>query len=250
MSLQLTSLVAFLLALARAGGFVFLAMPFSSKMIPRVVQVGVAVALAFGTLHVAMSYPVPIDSSIAFVGQILVQALSGAILGFVVTVFVDIGMAAGSLLGLFGGFSPPPSMDPLSLNQAPALGTFYDLLAITLLFASGGDRLVVAGLIRSMGTEMLSQPSLGLQVIVKSVSIFFGAAFQIAAPVLAVMFLSQVVLGIVVKVAPQLNAMQFMFPLQILLSLTLVLLTLTLVPGILTAGLHYAFIAERDLVGG
>ncbi len=103
---------------------------------------------------------------------------------------------------------------------------------------------------RSMGTNAIMNPNLGLDVVVKGVTIFFGAAFQIAVPVLAVMFLSQIVLGILVKVAPQLNAMMFAFPLQILLSLVLIFLSLALLPAILSEGLRYAFIAERDLVGG
>jgi flagellar biosynthetic protein FliR len=141
-------------------------------------------------------------------------------------------------------------MDPLGLNQVTAFGQFYELLAVTLLFSSGGDALVVGGLVRSMGTNAIMNPNLGLDVVVKGVTIFFGAAFQIAVPVLAVMFLSQIVLGVLVKVAPQLNAMMFAFPLQILLSLVLIFLSLALLPAILSEGLRYAFIAERDLVGG
>ncbi len=250
MQLQLSGLVAFLLALARSTGFVLMALPFASPLVPKTVQAGIAAALALGMVHVASSVPLPLDSSVAFIGELIIQALTGALLGFMVTVFVNTAQSAGSLLGLFGGFSPPPSMDPLGLNQVTAFGQFYELLAVTLLFSSGGDALVVGGLVRSMGTNAIMNPNLGLDVVVKGVTIFFGAAFQIAVPVLAVMFLSQIVLGILVKVAPQLNAMMFAFPLQILLSLVLIFLSLALLPAILSEGLRYAFIAERDLVGG
>ncbi|MHB1733975.1 MAG: flagellar biosynthetic protein FliR, partial [Ferrimicrobium acidiphilum] len=69
-------------------------------------------------------------------------------------------------------------------------------------------------------------------------------------PILAVMFFSQIVVGILTKVAPQLYALTFIFPLQILLSFIMMLVAVPLLPHLFDASIRDLLAAERDLLGG
>lgn len=249
LSLDPAQLTAFLIGMARAFGFVFVAQPFAVVAIPRSVRTALAIAIGIaGGGRILHTITVPSDS-LALVMMLGSNLVLGILIGYLVNVFMSIGNAAGSSVGLFGGFSPPPSLDPLSLNQSPVTGTFYGMLWLTLFFVSGADTLVVGGLLSSFGpATVFAHPEIGFVIVVKSVSVLMGASLQIAAPILAVLFLTQVIIGILVKVAPQVNAFQFSFPLQLILSFGLMTLSLVLLPNFLQGAVHYILAGEQDIL--
>src|SRR3712207_9193247 len=65
--------------------------------------------------------------------------------GFVVHVLFASVQYAGDLIDLTGGFSLQPAYDPLSMTTSSSVGRLHHLLAMTLLFTSGGDLLVGGG---------------------------------------------------------------------------------------------------------
>ena len=75
------------------------------------------------------------------------------------------------------------------------------------------------------------------------------AAFEIAAPVLAAMFLAEVALGLLTRAAPQLNALQLGMPLKALLALVLTGLALPLIPLLLDNALRDVVRSGRMLTG-
>ena len=91
------------------------------------------------------------------------------------------------------------------------------MAALALLFASDGYQLVITGLTGSFaalplaGGIDLAQP---VQAIVTAVSGMFLAAVQIAGPLLVVLFLADVGLGLLTRVAPALNAFAARVPAQ------------------------------------
>jgi flagellar biosynthetic protein FliR len=64
----------------------------------------------------------------------------------------------------------------------------------------------------------LSRP---VDAIVTGMTTMFVSAVQIAGPLLAVLFLADVGLGLLTRVAPALNAFQLGFPLKVLITLGL-----------------------------
>ncbi len=97
-------------------------------------------------------------------------------------------------------------------------------LFFALLFASGGYQLIVGGLVRSFDAVPLVAASgapggfdLGslAAVLVGALSQMFLATLQIAGPLVVVLFLADVGLGLLTRVAPALNAFQMGFPIKI-----------------------------------
>jgi flagellar biosynthetic protein FliR len=62
----------------------------------------------------------------------------------------------------------------------------------------------------------------------------FIAALQIAAPLIAVLFIADLALGVLSRISPQLNVFQMSFPLKIMLTLGLVGMSFALMPQIIT----------------
>ncbi|MHB8189199.1 MAG: flagellar biosynthetic protein FliR [Ferrimicrobium sp.] len=243
-------LLAYMLAFGRAMGFVLVAFPFALPSVPLTARVAIAVAFGIGT-ETLIAHNVAIPSTgYGFVEAFGLQFVVGALLGYLAMLFVSVGESAGAMVGLFGGFSPPPALDPLSLNETPLTGQFYGLIWVVLFFVSGADIAVVHGYVASFSMASLDHLSFGLGLIVRAVTILFISSLEIASPVLAVMFFSQVVSGVLVKVAPQLNALTFIFPLQILLSLILMTLSVTLLPHLFDGSMRALLAGERDLLRG
>ena len=240
-------LLGFLLALVRASAWILLVPPFGTKAIPAPVKIGFAAALALPVAgDVALTAPPPEVAPL--IGAIAVQVAIGASLGFVVYLFFAAVQAGGELLDLFGGFTVAPAYDPLSGSQSSTFGRFYQLLATTLLFAINGHLLLVRGFLTSFdavgATPELRDLSGNL---VGNFGSFFLAAIEIAAPLLAALFLAEVGLGLLSKAAPQMNIFMVGAPVKIILVLALAGLALPLLPGTITNLLDSAIRAGNDL---
>jgi flagellar biosynthetic protein FliR len=67
-----------------------------------------------------------------------------------------------------------------------------------------------------------------------AVTQLFVSALQIAGPLLVVLFIADIGLGVLNRIAPQLNAFSLSFPLKITLTLLLAGLGMTLFPQLIT----------------
>jgi flagellar biosynthesis protein FliR len=240
LSVPATTLAALLLGTARATGFVLMAPPFNNKSIPGPVKAAFALALSVVmSTRIAASLPAPTAGYL--IVTTLTEVVIGAALGFVVQVFFTAVQMAGDLIDVTGGFSLQPAYDPLAMTQNATIGRLHYLLAITLLFTSGGHLLIVKG----FATSYVGLPVGGdvptdqlAAVIIKAFSMMFLAALQIAGPMVAVLLLADVALALLSKAAPSLNIFAFGFPVKILLTLTLLGLTFPLLPPALDALMH------------
>jgi flagellar biosynthetic protein FliR len=154
-------------------------------------------------------------------------------LGFLTALVFSAIQAAGDLIDLFGGFSLAFAFDPLMQTGNSVFGKIYGLLATTLLFASGGHLLIIRGFLATYDVlpldASLSMGRLG-DLLTEGVVQMFLSALQIAGPLIAVLFLADVGLGLLTRVAPALNAFSLGFPVKIMLTLVLVGMAFPLLP--------------------
>jgi flagellar biosynthetic protein FliR len=161
------------------------------------------------------------------------QVLAGASLGFLTYLMFIAVQSAGDLIDLFGGFSLAQGFDPLSNTQNSVFGKFHQMLAVVLLFALDGHLLVIRGFLQSYeaipldATVPLDDMA---RLVTTGIGTFFVSALQIAAPLVGVLFLVDIGLGLLTKIAPALNPFQLGFPAKILATLLLVGITLPLLP--------------------
>jgi flagellar biosynthetic protein FliR len=145
--------------------------------------------------------------------------------------------AAGDLIDVFGGFSLAAAFDPLSQNMNSVHGKLFSMLAMMLLFATDAHLLVMGGLLRSFEAMPLGtvwHPASATEVLATLFSVFFSAAVQIALPLIAVLFVADLGLALLTKVAPQLNAIGIMFPAKIGLTLLVVGMSFAVLPDALS----------------
>lgn len=225
-------IVAYLLASVRLVAWLLVAPPFSSKAVPTLAKSLLALGLALAV--VPKTVPGGIPDSLPELGVVALQeALIGASLGFVTFLVFAAIQTAGDLIDVFGGFSLAAAYDPLSQNMNSVFGKLFAMLATMLLFATGAHLLVIGGLLHTFDTMPVGtvwHPATTAQVVSTAFGMFFTAAVQIALPLVGVLFLADLGLALLTKVAPQLNAIGIMFPAKIGLTLMVVGLSFAVLP--------------------
>jgi flagellar biosynthetic protein FliR len=245
-------LAALLLGTARAAGFVLLAPPFNSRSIPAPVKGAFALALSL-LLSTQIAPALPEVTAGFLAVAAFTEVVIGAALGFVVQLLFTAVQIAGDLIDVTGGFSLQPAYDPLAMTQNASIGRLHYLLAVTLLFTSGGHLMIVKG----FATSYVGLPVGGdvptdqiAAVLATALSMMFLAALQIAGPMVAVLLLTDVALALLSRAAPSLNILTFGFPLKIMLTLILLGLTFPLLPPALDGLLEQAARAMVSLRSG
>jgi flagellar biosynthesis protein FliR len=234
MNLQLpeASLVALLLASVRAAAWLVIVPPFNTRSVPATVKALLSVAIALPVaLDLAAQAPAAAGGALAVATA--ENVLVGSALGFVTSLFFAAVQAAGSIIDMFAGFSIATAFDPFTMSGNTVFGRFYNIVATALLFATDGYAMIMRGFANSYRSVPL-QGTVSLETLSRLVSDgagqMFLAALQIAGPLVAVLFCTDVALGLLTRVAPALNIFSLSFPLKLVVTFTVAGVSLTLLP--------------------
>lgn len=230
------AITGFVLVLVRAIAWIIVTPPFSVKAIPAQVKLGLAAAIALAVGPGMATESVPLET-VPLVGAVLTQVAVGLMLGFLTMMLISAVQAAGELIDMFSGFSVSSAFNPLSNSQTSVFGRFYYLLALTLLFAVNGHMLLIRGFMTSFDAVPLSGIAMTdlSSVFIDTFGQFILAAVEIAAPMLAVLFLAEVALGLLSRAAPQMNIFALGFTLKIMVALGLAGLAIPMLPSAVTS---------------
>ncbi|WP_258376422.1 flagellar biosynthetic protein FliR [Curtobacterium sp. MCBD17_028] len=217
LSIDFDQLEGTMLAGVRMVAFIVIAPPFSYKAFPGTVKAMLAMGLALAVAPRAAARYHALDSG-AFVVALVVELAVGLTLGFLVYLVFAAVQSAGALVDLFGGFTLAQAYDPQSQVNGAQFTRLFEMTSLALLFASGGYQLIVGGLTRSFdavplaGSFSLADP---VHAMLAGTTQMFLSTLQIAGPLVVVLFLSDVGLGLLTRVAPALNALQLGYPIKI-----------------------------------
>ncbi|MBW6432965.1 flagellar biosynthetic protein FliR [Actinoplanes hulinensis] len=244
--------MAFMLGVVRTSAWLMVCPPFNSRFIPGPVKALLSVGL---TLPMApyLRQTVPSLETMDLIASALLQVFIGAALGFITALLFAALQAAGDLLDLFSGFTLASSYDPFSQSSSSIFGRLYNLVALTLLFASDAHQIILRGFLQSFETlplDTVFSMETFSQVLIRGIDEMFLAAVQIAGPLIAVLFLADVALGLLNRVAPALNVFQLGFPIKIFLVVTLSGIAIMMLPGVLDKLIDQAVTMVVRLSGG
>lgn len=244
-------ILALLLAGVRVIAWLAVVPPFSTRSVPAAAKVVLALGLALAMAPTLAGEALP-GTALELLVCVVTQVLVGVAMGYVTMLMLATVSAAGAMVDIFGGFAVASAWDPLSMNINTVFGRFHQVLATALLLVSGGHLLVVGGLLSTFHfIPLVGLPDIDSwpEVFVTAFSMFFTVAVQIALPLIAVMFVADLALALLTKVAPQLNAINVMFPAKIGLTLLLLGLTFPLLPGAIDRLVEWSLEAMSTLAG-
>lgn len=210
-----------MLAGVRMVAFLVIAPPFSYAAFPARVKAMLGVGLAVAVSPAVVPGWEPLTTA-GFFTALVLEILVGAVLGFLAYIVFAAIQSAGSLIDLFGGFQMAMAFDPGSLVNGAQFTRLFQMAALALMFSSDAYQIVILGITRSFdalpigGGIDLTDPA---SAMITSVGGMFLAAVQVAGPLLVILFMADVGLGLVNRVAPALNAFALGFPLKVMLTL-------------------------------
>lgn len=202
---------------------------FSQKNVPARVRVALAFLIAVCAQATLPDAPlIPLDSpagALAVVQQLLI----GVSLGFAVRVIFTAVEFAGEVIGLQMGLNFAGFFDPMSGGQATAVSSFFGTAVAWLFIVINGHLLLIGAVIQSfhafpVGAEPFAflrnvQPQVwGAEV--------FRLGLWIALPLVGMLLFINLVLGVISRVAQQMNIFSIGFPITVGVGLVGVLLTL------------------------
>ena len=228
----------FLLILVRISCFIFTAPFFSMRGVPNQTKIGLAGMLSFmmiSTLGVD-SYQATYTSVIGYAVIVFKEAITGMLLGFSANICSAIVQFAGNVIDMDIGFSMVTEFDPSMNTQITITANMYYYFTLLLLLVGGLHRYLIRALCDSFTLIPVGLSEFRSDVLLEAMTRYmrnlFVLGFRIMLPVFAVMLIMNVILGIMAKVAPQMNMFSIGVQLKILAGFAIMYLLVFLFPEV------------------
>ncbi|CUX71899.1 flagellar biosynthesis protein FliR [Clostridium sp. C105KSO15] len=198
----------FSLIFMRISGFILLNPILGRRNIPNVVKGGMV--MVFTLLIYSFSsaqVPEPVNS-IEFAVLLIKEFVMGYVIGFVMDLFLMVITFAGSIIDFQMGLSMATIYDPQSNAQVAITGSLWNIYFILLFFAVDGHLALIKLLIKSAEIVPYGQVVLGTKVAWALIEVFIQCvvlAVRFSFPIVAIEFITEIAVGILMKMIPQIN---------------------------------------------
>jgi flagellar biosynthetic protein FliR len=202
---------------------------FSSRAFPVRARIGLAVLIAIAAQPSLSGQPVISITGPEAFGAVAQQLGIGLAIGFTVRLVFSAVELAGEVVGFQMGLNFAAFFNPSLNTQSSAVASFFGQMSTFLFIVMNGHLLVLMAIIKSFDAFPVDQNFLEAVRQLKLYSLgadLFASGLWIALPMLGMMMFVNLGLGIVSRVAPQMNIYAIGFP--ITLTVGLIGITVTL----------------------
>ncbi|MDB5084806.1 MAG: flagellar biosynthetic protein FliR [Bacilli bacterium] len=246
-------LTAFAFVLIRISSFLMVAPFFAVRGVPQTFKIGLAFFISLIVYVSTASYSLTgITQDLGqFVFFALKEAITGLLLGYIVSAIYLTVQAASQIIDMQIGFSMVNVIDPQNGFQTPVIGSVLNFLFLLLFIGMDGPSLLVTGLLQSYTFIPIGHFSMSgsvLEIVVKSVSVLFLLSVKLAMPVVAALFLTDVAFAILSRVVPQMNIYMVGMPLKFLVGFVTLILVIPALMLLFQSVFHYGFEAMDSLL--
>lgn len=246
--IDLSVLERFGLLLVRPGMLIALAPALGGAHIPVPVKVGLTVLVSIGLLpSVNVPANLPELTLAVVIGR---EAIIGMSLGFALRALIAGAEFAGHLSGQQIGFSYGATIDPQSGVRNNMLATLYGSLATLGFLAINGHHMVLRALAQSYGALPIGGGSLDASVVssVRDIlALVFVVAVRLAAPIIIVLLVVEVIVGLISRASPAMNYMVIGYPVRLIVGLTLLAALVPVIPAVTNSLVESALMTGAQL---
>jgi flagellar biosynthetic protein FliR len=223
-------IVAFFFPLARILALVTSAPPFNNQGLNTQARLILGLALAFA-LAPALPPSVAIDPA-SGPGLLLLalQVLIGLTMGFAMRLVFSAIDLAGTMISNQMGLGFATAYDPQSAAQTAVISEFLGMLALLVFLAINGHLMVIATLGESFALLPISADIIANASwlnIANAGGVIFSSGVLLSLPVVVALLIANIALGVLGRVAPQLNLMAIGFPITIVLGFSALIVSLS-----------------------
>ncbi len=226
-------LFGYFLVFARLGAAIMLLPGFGEGFVSPRIRILLALAITFAVMPLVADGLPPLPGDILGLVVILFgEILIGLFIGTLARILLGALQSAGALVANFTNLSAAQVFDPSAAGMTTLPGSFLNLMALVLIFATNLHHVMLAALVDSYGAFPAGTAP-PLEDFAESASRLvadgFALALQLSAPLLVVTMIMQIGLGLLARLMPQMQVFFVAMPLQILLGLAVFAVTLAAV---------------------
>ena len=222
-------LALFVFPLSRILGLLASAPVFSNAALPLQVRLIAGLTITLGLAPALPPMP-PIPAG-SWLGLVVMaeQMLIGVLMGFALSITFRAVDVAGALIGLQMGLSFATFFDPASGGQTPVISEILGLLTTLIFLSLNGHLLVLSVLAESFTLLPVSTTPIhatAFSALMAWSGTLFSAGVLLSLPLITALLIANIALGVLARIAQQLNLFAVGFPVTLALGFLVLLLSL------------------------
>ena len=202
---------------------------FSMRAIPVRAKVALAFFVALATQASLPNMPVIGFDDPQVLGVVVQQVGVGLAIGFAIRLVFSAVELAGEVVGFQMGLNFAAFFDPTINAQSSAVARFFGQMTSLLFLAMNGHLMVLMAITRSFHSFPLDQNFLETLKQMKLQRLgadLFASALWIALPMIGMLMFANLAMGIISRIAPQMNIFAVGFPITLVVGLVGITVTL------------------------
>lgn len=204
---------------------------FSSRAFPLRAKIALSFMVALASQASLPAAPIIGLDDPQVIGVVVQQVVVGLSIGFAVRLIFAAVELAGEVVGFQMGLNFAAFFDPSLNTQSSAVARFFGQMTSLLFIVMNGHLMVLMAVNQSFAAFPVGQnflDSLGKMQLYKLGADLFASALWIALPMVGMLMFANLALGVVSRVAPQMNIFAVGFPITLAVGLIGIAVTLPL----------------------
>ena len=215
----------FLLILVRIASFVYIAPFFGDNAVPARVKTGLSAFVALFMYNIIERPQLSYVSAVGFAVLVVKEGITGLLIGFAANICNSIVIFAGNLIDMDIGLSMATEFNPSMNSETTVTGNFYYYVVLVLLLVSDMHTYLIRAVCDSFSVVPLGGAQFQFDNMLSTMTKYMGDMF-------ACMMIMNCILGIMAKVAPQMNMFSVGIQLKIIAGFIVLFLIVYLIPNI------------------
>ena len=237
LTFSMSELEYFLFVFVRIASFVFVAPFFSTRGVPNNAKVALSVFVAYIMYHFGPEHIYPeYNTILGFATVVLKEVSVGLLIGLAAQMCTSIVLFAGRIIDMEVGLSMANVFDPTTNEQASITGALMQYGVMMILYTTGLHRFLLKALMETFILIPVGNAHINTDRLLGSPIAFLGdyiiIGFRVCLPVFASITLMNIVLGLLAKLAPQMNMFSVGIQLKLLAGLSVIMVTISLLPDV------------------
>jgi len=217
----------FLMVFLRMAGMILFNPIFGRRQVPAMLRMGLAFFLASLLSANLSGAETGITTYLDFVLAGMKELLVGFVAGYILQMFLAVVLVAGEIIDLQMGFGMAKFYDPQSNVSMPITGSFFNVI-FTLVFFLTNAHLTFIRLVAE--TFAIIPPGFGPlnprigPFLVQLLALVFVLATKLALPLVAIELISELGVGVLMRVVPEINIFNVGLQLKAMIGLVVLIL--------------------------
>lgn len=238
----------YLLIVVRIMSFIFVCPFFGGRQTPNLVKIGYGLMLSVLIYGAAPFYPPDYNTVAGYTVIVLKEVMVGLLIGFAVNLCQQIAAFAGSVVDMQIGLSMVSMMDPATDQQVTITGSLYTQYLTIALIITGMYQYILMALVDSFTLIPINGAVIHadrmLNAMLDFMKDYIVIGFRICLPIFIITFITNVVLGVLAKVSPQMNMFSVGIQIKIVVGLVIMFITVTM----LSDASNFIYINMKEMI--